>query len=272
MGAPSLIVDVSSNNHPNGAPIDYAAAVKAGVGAAFVKATQGTTYVNPWLARDLAGFRAQGIPVLCYHYAEWSTAVDEAKWFARAVGRTEGRVLDGEMGTDEAWVGRFFDTLGIRGTRGLWYGSASYLARLEAPPVALWPADWTGGLVSPGFGVCWQYTNRATVPGIIGPVDCSRWTGTETQFTTLFGAAPPAPKPPTKPALSPIELPTLSVAYPGPSVSWRSVQRLQQMLRIPDDGRFGPGTEGAVKTFQHSIGIAVDGVVGPKTWTRLLNG
>jgi peptidoglycan hydrolase-like protein with peptidoglycan-binding domain len=35
------------------------------------------------------------------------------------------------------------------------------------------------------------------------------------------------------------------------------------------DGRFGPVTERAVKAFQRSEGIVVDGIVGPQTWGRL---
>jgi peptidoglycan hydrolase-like protein with peptidoglycan-binding domain len=33
------------------------------------------------------------------------------------------------------------------------------------------------------------------------------------------------------------------------------------------DGRYGPKTETAVKKLQQQSGIAVDGVVGPKTWS-----
>jgi peptidoglycan hydrolase-like protein with peptidoglycan-binding domain len=35
------------------------------------------------------------------------------------------------------------------------------------------------------------------------------------------------------------------------------------------DGRFGPKTEAAVKSFQGDFGLEVDGIVGPKTWGRL---
>lgn len=37
----------------------------------------------------------------------------------------------------------------------------------------------------------------------------------------------------------------------------------------PVDGRFGPLTEGAVRAFQGSRGIEVDGIVGPQTWGEL---
>ncbi|PZE21054.1 spore cortex-lytic enzyme [Paenibacillus xerothermodurans] len=37
----------------------------------------------------------------------------------------------------------------------------------------------------------------------------------------------------------------------------------------PLDGKFGAGTEKAVRAFQRSYGLAADGVVGPDTWAAL---
>ena len=38
------------------------------------------------------------------------------------------------------------------------------------------------------------------------------------------------------------------------------------------DGSFGPATDSAVRSFQSKKGLTVDGIVGKKTWTRLLAG
>jgi peptidoglycan hydrolase-like protein with peptidoglycan-binding domain len=53
------------------------------------------------------------------------------------------------------------------------------------------------------------------------------------------------------------------------------VRTLQQLLQargydVAVDGIFGPITEGAVKDFQQSKGLAVDGIMGPQTWPKLI--
>lgn len=90
-------------------------------------------------------------------------------------------------------------------------------------------------------------------------------------------SAPVAPAPAatwdvhTGPATpSPIQLGTLRRGMGvRPAAPLPDVALLQQKLAIDADGRFGPGTEAAVRVFQRTAGLDPDGVVGPKTWTAL---
>ena len=43
-------------------------------------------------------------------------------------------------------------------------------------------------------------------------------------------------------------------------------------LPVAVDGDFGPETDGAVRRFQASQGLEVDGIVGPMTWQALVSG
>ena len=87
-----MLVDLSSNNAH---PIDYAAAKAGGVQAAFVKATQGLGYTNPFYAQDVAGFAAVGVPVLGYHFAMFTDPLAEAA-------TQQVQDIDQVLGTDAA--------------------------------------------------------------------------------------------------------------------------------------------------------------------------
>ena len=87
--------------------------------------------------------------------------------------------------------------------------------------------------------------------------------------------------PSDKPTLPPIK-PVKGSASPAPALSGvlrqgdkgSTVLALQKRLqargwRITADGLFGGATESSVRKFQEEKGLAVDGVVGPKTWAAL---
>lgn len=44
------------------------------------------------------------------------------------------------------------------------------------------------------------------------------------------------------------------------------VEIWQRFLKLTADGKFGPATDAATRSFQRSKGLTADGVVGPKTW------
>ncbi len=76
--------------------------------------------------------------------------------------------------------------------------------------------------------------------------------------------SPPAPSAPAVRSAS-IAPPTLRRGSQGPDVV--TVQRL---VGAEPDGKFGPKTEQAVRSYQSANGLQSDGVVGPKTWASLL--
>lgn len=97
-----------------------------------------------------------------------------------------------------------------------------------------------------------------------------RWAGTKTVFgRPLYAAAPAAPAPPP-PAAAPATGLVLRRGAKG-----GEVRRLQDTLRARGfdpgrtDGDFGTRTDAAVRAFQRARGLAVDGVVGPRTWGAL---
>ena len=50
------------------------------------------------------------------------------------------------------------------------------------------------------------------------------------------------------------------------------VHKLQTILKLTQDGVFGPATEKAVIRFQLAYDLKPDGIVGASTWERLLVG
>ncbi|RYG05839.1 MAG: N-acetylmuramoyl-L-alanine amidase [Chitinophagaceae bacterium] len=58
--------------------------------------------------------------------------------------------------------------------------------------------------------------------------------------------------------------PTIRRGAAGPHV-----EAVQKKLRLDVDGKFGPGTEAAVREFQRQHGVVPDGIIGPKSWKIL---
>lgn len=48
-----------------------------------------------------------------------------------------------------------------------------------------------------------------------------------------------------------------------------TVKQLQEKLEIDADGKFGSGTEKAVKAYQEANGLNVDGIAGPRTLAHM---
>lgn len=190
------IVDVSSNDHNDlppgkGPPIDWATVKNNGVTTAIVKATEGTGYHNPWFLVDVTGAKAAGIDVLAYHFASMGNATAEAAWFkSNALGLAA--VLDYETNTNVAWARTFLQALDRPADQCVTYGSQSSLSGFyQQLPSLAWVAAYGQGY--PGWGVMWQFTSSALIPGIPTDVDESSWHGSQIQYDTLFGVYDPVP-------------------------------------------------------------------------------
>ena len=65
------------------------------------------------------------------------------------------------------------------------------------------------------------------------------------------------------------------VPYPGTLIKKGSkganVKKVQAAIGVAADGIFGPKTEAAVKSYQKRNGLAADGIVGQQTWNKLFN-
>jgi GH25 family lysozyme M1 (1,4-beta-N-acetylmuramidase) len=157
-----------------------------------IKATQGKSYVDPYLNLNKKMAREKGFALGYYHFANGGMPADEAKHFCKNVGwdlkKGEFIVLDWEINdknpqgwckvwsdyveaelkvkpiiyTNEARVKSIDWTLIVNNNNGLWcakYGVNN--GKPNTPPVS---GDWP-------FWMMWQYTSRGKVNGINGNVD-----------------------------------------------------------------------------------------------------
>ena len=101
-------------------------------------------------------------------------------------------------------------------------------------------------------------------PKCTGHLGESTPTGTSNPVTELEG--------PESAASATASFPMLRLSSKGEDV--RKLQNLLNQISgsvLNPDGDFGSQTQKAVMTFQASQGLAADGIVGPKTWARLLS-
>jgi hypothetical protein len=134
------------------------------------------------------------------------------------------------------------------------------------PPTADWPTLRNGASGTDVKSAQYLLRSRGyslTADGAFGP-------GTETQVKAFQQAngltADGVIGPNTWSAL----ISTVKEGSSGDAVRAAQIQLNAQGASITADGEFGPATASAVRSFQQSKGLTVDGIVGPDTWRTLI--
>lgn len=202
-------IDVS---HHNG-NIDWGRVEEAGVEFAFIKATEGASFVDSKFKSNFASAKAHDLLVGAYHFFQPNVAVEkQVDNFCRVYGVARNGdlppVLDVE--NESLWKGvskkRAADLViswitGVRARLGehvqpIIYASSAFVGdvlgadpRLKEYP--LWVANYTRAtkprLPKPwSFWTFWQYTEDGRVAGISGAVDINRFNGDRGRLEALL--------------------------------------------------------------------------------------
>jgi lysozyme len=303
-------IDVSSWQHPGSAPIDWDKVFAAGKRFVMIKCSQGVNYVNPFFKDDVADARKAGLLVGAYHFAQPATNGAEAEaTFALSVtvgvDLELGLALDYEELGDlqppatAEWAHTFLDVVAQKVSPTSLYAPDDIWNSLMGVPWGHKP--WRINLMTSELvmGSWMTQTGSGSLEGILAPVDfdtLANVRGTnpggsgKPPLPPVVAPAPPTDAPPSDPEPKPepttteandVNVPTVSVTDPGPDVESQPVRVIQQLVAgvygcnvgpTGSDGRFGPLTEAGVKAFQAGHGLEVDGIVGPLTWQKLVDG
>lgn len=202
-GAP-VGIDVSSWQHPGGAAMDWSSVKAEGNSFAFIKATEGLGYVNPYFATDSVKAKDQGLIIGSYHYGRpGSSARAQAAEYA-AVLATQPQpslppALDIEVNDGVspagmvAWIREFVTEIQrltgrtplIYTYRYFWQEQVGNSTEFSNYP--LWfaayqsqpPTNLPGGWQHMTF---WQDFDKAKIPGVYFDTDTNKFNGTREQL------------------------------------------------------------------------------------------
>lgn len=293
-------IDVSNHN----GRIDWNKLKNSDVKVVYIKASEGTTYQDPYLNEHYQGAKAIGLPTGFYHYLKGTSAPEsQAQNFWSLIKDKENNLIPcldiEENGFDVMdyalrFISKFkeLSNLPILIYTGPYFANYNLDNRLASYPC--WIAHY--GVSSPMATKIWgtnyvghQYTEKGRVPGLNGNVDLNNFT----EGIFIDNSTVQAPK--TTQATGKVaELQGLCNSILGTNLKidnlWGpktndAVKRLplcglpyiqrelttwvQLRLGVVPDGIFGIRTESAVKDWQRKNALKVDGIVGYNTYKSL---
>ena len=207
---------VDTSHYQHSPSLDWSAVRNSGVRFAFLKATEGSSYTDPWFAADWAATKKVGLYHGAYHFARPSvgSAGAQAKYFVSKIGA-------------QTTAGTLPPVLDLEATGGLSAGqlitwTQQWLTAVEqltgrTPMIYVSPAFWKYNLANStafhdyplwiaNYGVSqptvpggwptwsfWQGSSSGRVPGISGNVDTDVFNGSLSQLQKMALAFAPAP-------------------------------------------------------------------------------
>lgn len=195
------------------------------------KATEGTTYVNPYCDSRYQLAKSAGQLLGVYHFARVGDAVAQAKYFVENVKNYVGEavlILDWEntgnenvLGQGPVWAKKWLDTVfSLTGVRPMIYMSSSVTRAYDwsavSPDYGLWVASYGNNPILSGFSqpnppavgfwkfvAMFQYSSRTRLNGYGGDLDANVFYGNTDSWKAYAKARNATNKPTTsKPTTS----------------------------------------------------------------------
>lgn len=229
--------------------IDWQKVANAGISFAYIKATEGNSFIDDMFQVNVTEARNAGIAIGTYHFSRASnenSALAEANFFIQAVNQVGGfhlfqlpPALDMEMETGgtlasitaaaHAWLNTVNTASGRTSIIYTYPSFADNYLDNSLSNVPLWLANYNND--QPANHAGWtkwtflQYTNQGRVPGIDGTVDMNEYAGTVSGMLGSFLSPEDANK----------IIPFLAAAYgavPNAPDAQSEFHRLANALRI----------------------------------------
>lgn len=188
------------------------------IDAVIIKATEATSYVNPYCDSKVQQAKQLGLPWGFYHFAQDGSPEAEADYFIQNCEGYFGEgipVLDWEVNQSVDWVNRFVAR--VHEVKGIWCVIYGNPWRFNQGGVeqncGRWVASYPSHLLYPNFdadeGECpdtdglvcaWQFASDGRLNGYDGNLDLNRFYGDKGAWSAYAGAKvaldpEPAPQP-----------------------------------------------------------------------------
>lgn len=177
-------IDISSNQ----GSVNFDYVKNTGCEVVYIKATEGLSYINPYLISSYKGAKAAGLKIGFYHFMHANDPVAEAQHFLQAISHLtpdckyciDCETTEGQTTTQiSARVRNFADYLISQGKEVVLYtGENFYNTYLDnsVKYIPLWVASY--GVTSPRIKgwVGFQYSETGSVSGVVGNVDLDTFT------------------------------------------------------------------------------------------------